>query len=85
MVEPRVCASRPHGGLLPPQKDTFALTGCELRLRMWLQITVNQIGLYQAHNLECALAIAAELAGREYASTAAANSICAIRRRSRAL
>jgi dihydrofolate synthase/folylpolyglutamate synthase len=32
---------------------------------MWLQITVNQLGLYQAHNLECALAIAAEVAGME--------------------
>jgi dihydrofolate synthase / folylpolyglutamate synthase len=65
IVEPRVCASRLYGDLLPPQQ-TFALTGCELRLRMWLQITVNQLGPYQAHNLECAIAIAAELAGREY-------------------
>lgn len=65
VVEPRVCGSRLYGGLFPSQQ-TFALSGCELRLRMWLQITVNQLGLYQAHNIECALAIAAELAGREY-------------------
>jgi dihydrofolate synthase/folylpolyglutamate synthase len=64
IVEPRITASRLYGDLLPPQQ-TFALTGCELRLRMWLQITTNQLGLYQAHNLECALAIAAELAGME--------------------
>jgi dihydrofolate synthase/folylpolyglutamate synthase len=64
IVEPRIRASRLYGSLLPPQQ-TFALTGSELRLRMWLQITTNQLGLYQAHNLECALAIAAELAGRE--------------------
>ncbi len=62
VMEPRIRASRTGGSLIPPVQS-FALDGEDARLSLPSEIVTNQLGLYQAHNLGCALAIAAELAG----------------------
>ncbi len=60
VVEPGVKLKRLCGSLDPPQQD-FETSGGADGLDLPPRLRINQLGLYQQHNLEVALAIASEL------------------------
>jgi len=61
VVEPGVELERVAGGLKPAHQD-FAIQGSLKGLDLPRQVRVNQLGLYQSHNLEVSLTLASQLA-----------------------
>jgi folylpolyglutamate synthase/dihydropteroate synthase len=61
VVEPDVELERVAGGLKPVHQD-FTVRGSLKGLDLPQQVRVNQLGLYQSHNLEVSLALASQLA-----------------------
>ncbi len=61
VVEPGVDLKRLRGGLRPVHQD-FEVIGQMKGLDLPRQVRVNQLGLYQLHNLEVSLALASQLA-----------------------
>ena len=61
VIEPEVELKRLGGGLRPVHQD-FAVEGSLRKLDLPRQVSVNQLGLYQSHNLEVSLSLASRLA-----------------------
>jgi len=61
VVEPGVVLERVAGGLRPTHQD-FAVQGSLEGLDLPQQVRVNQLGLYQSHNLEVSLTLGSQLA-----------------------